>query len=110
MSRHSGLHLDRSLGNVRRRLTHLPGGGFVGPVFLEASGRRVGKEWVRIVASCCQWTFATGPHAGASVSERVVEWGPSAPAIVGLVVAVAGVGSWMGLRTEHMDDVRTDRG
>ncbi|MFX1760207.1 MULTISPECIES: hypothetical protein [Rhodococcus] len=44
------------------------------------------------------------------MSERVVEWGPSAPAIVGLVVAVAGVGSWMGLRTEHMDDVRTDRG
>lgn len=67
------------------------------------------KQWVGIVASRCQWTFATGPHAGASVSERVVEWVPSALAIIGLVVAVAGVWSWMWLRTQHMDGVRTNR-
>ncbi len=65
---------------------------------------------VGIVASRCQWTFATGPHAGASVSEHVVEWGPSALAIVGLVVAVAGVGSWMWFRTKHINVARTDRG
>ncbi|WP_156895398.1 hypothetical protein [Rhodococcus sp. 2G] len=75
-----------------------------------ATSASAGKQWVGIVASRCQWTFATGPHAGASVSERVVEWGPSALAIVGLVVAVAGVWSWMWFRTKHMDGVRTDRG
>ena len=75
-----------------------------------ATSASAGKQWVGIVASRCQWTFATGPHAGASVSERVVEWGPSALAIVGLVVAVAGVWSWMWLRTKHMDGGRTERG
>ncbi|MCT7293889.1 hypothetical protein NVV99_23575 [Rhodococcus sp. PAE-6] len=44
------------------------------------------------------------------MSEHVVEWGPSTLATVGLVVAVAGVWSWMWLRTKHMDGVRTDRG
>lgn len=75
-----------------------------------ATSASAGRQWVGIVASRCQWTFATGPHAGASVSERVVEWGPSALAIIGLVLAVAGVWSWMWLRTEHMGVVRTDRG
>ncbi|WP_064257703.1 hypothetical protein [Rhodococcus sp. HS-D2] len=75
-----------------------------------ATSASAGRQWVGIVASRCQWTFATGPHAGASVSERVVEGGPSALAIIGLVVAVSGVGSWMWLRTKHMDGVRTDRG
>lgn len=75
-----------------------------------ATSASAGKQWVGIVASRCQWTFATWPHAGASVSERVVEWGPSVVAIVGLVVAVAGVGSWMWLRTKHMDGARTDCG
>lgn len=75
-----------------------------------ATSASAGKQWVGIVASRCQWTFATGPHAGAFVSERVVEWGPSALAIVGLVVAAAGVWSWIWFRTQHMDSVRTDRG
>lgn len=75
-----------------------------------ATSASAGKQWVGIVASRCQWTFATGPHAGASVSEHVVEWGPSALAIVGLVVAVAGVGSWMWFRTKHINVARTDRG
>ena len=41
-----------------------------------ATSASAGKQRVGIVASRCQWTFATGPHAGASVSERVVEWVP----------------------------------
>lgn len=75
-----------------------------------ATSASAGKQWVGIVASRCQWTFATGPHAGAFVSERVVERGPSALAIIGLVVAAAGVWSWIWFRTQHMDSVRTDRG
>lgn len=75
-----------------------------------ATSASADKQWVGIVASRCQWTFATGPHAGAFVSERVVEWGPSALAIVGLVLAVAGVGTWMWFRTKHINVARTDRG
>jgi len=75
-----------------------------------ATSASAGKQWAGIVATRCQWTFATEPHTGASVSERVVEWGPSALAILGLVVAVAGVWIRWWLRTEHMVGVRTDRG
>ncbi|TWH52622.1 hypothetical protein L612_002000000330 [Rhodococcus rhodochrous J38] len=75
-----------------------------------ATSASAGKQWVGIVASRCQWTFATGPDAGASVSERVVERGPSVVAIIGLVVAVAGVWGWVWLRTKQMDGVRADLG
>ena len=85
--------------------------GLSGSDVVVATSASAGKEWVGVVASRCAWTFATGPHAGVSVSERVVEGAPSALAGVGLVVAVAGAWSWCGLRKDvgAHDDDRYDR-
>lgn len=49
-------------------------------------------EWAGLVATRCEATLVNGPDAGATLSERVIEWGPSAVAAGGLVLA--GTGLW----------------
>lgn len=48
-------------------------------------------EWAGLVATRCEATLVNGPNAGVALSERVMEWGPSAVAAGGLVIAVTGV-------------------
>lgn len=48
-------------------------------------------EWVGLVATHCEATLANGPNAGATLSKRVMEWGPSAVAAGGLVIAITGL-------------------
>ncbi|MDV3357346.1 hypothetical protein [Dietzia sp. IN118] len=55
-------------------------------------------EWAGLVASRCEATLVDGPQAGLALSERVIEWGPSAIAAAGLVLAVLGL--WL-LATPH---------
>ncbi|SDD44529.1 hypothetical protein [Rhodococcus tukisamuensis] len=51
------------------------------------------KAWVVIVASRCELTFpATGTH----VSTLVIEWGPSALAVAGLIGAASSLWIWLG--------------
>jgi hypothetical protein len=48
-------------------------------------------EWAGLVASRCEATLVDGPQAGLALSERVIEWGPSAIAAAGLILAVLGL-------------------
>lgn len=48
-------------------------------------------EWAGLVATRCEATLVNGPNAGVVLSERVMEWGPSALAAGGLVIVVTGV-------------------
>ena len=49
-------------------------------------------EWAGLVASRCEATIVNGPQPGLALSERVIEWGPSTLAAVGLLIA--GIGLW----------------
>ena len=48
-------------------------------------------EWAGLVATRCEATLVNGPNAGVILSERIMEWGPSAVAAGGLVIVVTGV-------------------
>ena len=48
-------------------------------------------EWAGLVASRCDATLVDGPQSGLEHSERVIEWGPSAIAAVGLTIAGIGL-------------------
>ncbi|MBB1020150.1 hypothetical protein G6030_02385 [Dietzia sp. E1] len=48
-------------------------------------------EWAGFVTTRCEAILVNGPNAGATLSERVMEWGPSAVAASGLAVAVTGL-------------------
>ncbi len=58
------------------------------------------KVWVVLVASSCELTYpATGHHT----SDLIVEWGPSAIAIAGLIAAASALWIWLGYRAEDAD-------
>ncbi|ODQ95653.1 hypothetical protein BFG51_03285 [Dietzia alimentaria] len=48
-------------------------------------------EWAGLVTSRCEATLVDGPQAGLAISERVVEWGPSGIAAIGLIIAAIGL-------------------
>ncbi|TJZ76081.1 hypothetical protein FCG67_18920 [Rhodococcus oryzae] len=63
-----------------------------------ASPANFQKAWVVIVASRCELTFpATGTHA----STLVIEWGPSALAIAGLIGAASSLWIWFKCRSRE---------
>lgn len=60
------------------------------------------KAWVVIVASRCELSFpATGTHT----STLVIEWGPSALAIAGLIAAASSLWVWLGDRAKESEVV-----
>lgn len=57
------------------------------------------NSWVVIVASRCELTYLTGTHT----STLVIEWGPSALAIAGLIVAASSLWIWLGYRARESE-------
>ncbi|MDH6678630.1 hypothetical protein M2284_002843 [Rhodococcus sp. LBL1] len=69
-----------------------------GAIGVEASPAIFSKAWVVLVASRCDLTYpATGTHT----SNLIVEWGPSALAIAGLVAAASSLWIWLGYRAKE---------
>ncbi|WP_242676934.1 hypothetical protein [Rhodococcus sp. ABRD24] len=58
------------------------------------------KVWVVLVASRCELTY---PATGIHTSDLIVEWGPSAIAIAGLLGAASALWVWRGYRAEEAD-------
>lgn len=64
-------------------------------------------EWAGLVTSRCEATLVDGPQAGLAISERVIEWGPSGIAAVGLMIAATGL--WF-LATPRANEVASNAG
>ncbi|NKR26046.1 hypothetical protein [Prescottella equi] len=60
------------------------------------------KVWVVLVATRCELTY---PATGIHTSDLIVEWGPSAIAVAGLLGAASALWIWLGYRAEEADDV-----
>lgn len=58
------------------------------------------KVWVVLVASRCELTY---PATGLHTSDLIVEWGPSAIAIAGLLGAASALWIWLGYRAEEAE-------
>ncbi|WFR70894.1 hypothetical protein P9209_15725 [Prescottella defluvii] len=58
------------------------------------------KAWVVLVASRCDLTY---PATGIHTSDLVVEWGPSALAVAGLIGAASSLWIWLGYRARESE-------
>lgn len=56
------------------------------------------KAWVVLVATRCEETY---PATGLHTSNLIVEWGPSAIAITGLIAATSALWIWLGYRVKE---------
>lgn len=77
------------------------------PLSLEYGATQMTKfnystDWAGLVATHCEATLVNGSNAGVVLSERVIEWGPSAIAAGGLVIAFTGV--WFLLPRKKVGD------
>lgn len=56
------------------------------------------KVWVVLVATRCEETY---PATSLHTSDLIVEWGPSAIAITGLIAAASALWIWLGHRAKQ---------